>query len=68
MIVLTPQYIKDASGENSLVVLPAEQYQAMLEELEELEVLRIYDDAKKEDDGERLNFLDYVKERHAEIL
>ena len=37
----------------------------MLEELEELEDIRLYDEAKKEDDGKRVPLSDYLKKRKA---
>ena len=37
----------------------------MLEELEELEDIKLYDKAKKEDTGERILFSDYLKNRKA---
>ena len=63
MISLHPQYIKDASGKNSLVVLPAEEFEKLLEELEDDDDVRMYDIAKKEDTGERILFSDYLKMR-----
>jgi len=46
MITISPQYIKDTAGKK-LVVLPAEQFDSMMEELEELEDIKRYDAAKK---------------------
>lgn len=63
MKTLNPQYIKDANGEKSLVVLPAKEFDALLEELEELEDIKTYDEAKKEDSGERILFSDYLESR-----
>lgn len=63
MISIHPQYIKDANGNPSLVVLPAQEFESMMEELEELEDIRLYDQAKKEDTGERMPFSDYLKSR-----
>ena len=54
MLLIHPQYIKDADGNKSLVVLPAKEFDTMLEELEELEDIRLYDDAKNNDTGERI--------------
>ena len=48
-----PQFIKDSAGEN-LVVLSQREFNALLEELEELDDIRLYDDAKKADTGERV--------------
>ena len=63
MLTLHPQYIKDANGDKSLVILPAKEFDSLMEELEELEDIRLYDEAKKEDTGERILFSDYIKNR-----
>jgi PHD/YefM family antitoxin component YafN of YafNO toxin-antitoxin module len=46
MITIHPQYIKDTAGKK-LVVIPAKQFDSMMEELEELEDIKRYDAAKK---------------------
>ena len=53
MIAITPQYIKDTAGKQ-LVVLPAKQFNKLMEELEELEDIKRYDVAKKR----KQNFVD----------
>lgn len=63
MLDLHPQYIKDANGEKSLVVLSAKEFETIIEELEDLEDVKLYDEAKKEDNGERILFSDYLKNR-----
>jgi len=63
MLDLHPQYIKDTNGEKSLVVLPAIEFETLIEELEELQDIKLYDEAKKEDDGTRILFSDYLKNR-----
>jgi PHD/YefM family antitoxin component YafN of YafNO toxin-antitoxin module len=65
MLTVHPQYITDANGEKSLVILPAKEFDTLMEELEELEDIRLYDEAKKEDTGDRMSFSDYVKNRNA---
>lgn len=65
MIALHPQFIKDAEGKKSMVVLSAEEFDAIMEELDDLEDVRLYDEAKKEDTGERISFSDYLKSRQA---
>jgi hypothetical protein len=65
MPTIHPQYIKDANGDRSLVILPAKEFDAILEELEDLEDVHLYDAAKKEDTGERILFADYLKNRKA---
>lgn len=63
MISLHPKYIKDANGNNSMVILPVEEFERLLEELEDDDDVRMYDQAKKEDTGERILFSDYLKMR-----
>lgn len=63
MITVHPQYIKDANGNKTLVVLPSEEFDSIMEELEELEDIKLYDEAKKEDTGDRILFSDYLKSR-----
>lgn len=46
MITINPQYIKDTAGKK-LVILPAKQFDSLMEELEELEDIKRYDAAKK---------------------
>ena len=65
MLTIHPQYITDANGEKSLVILPAKEFDTLMEELEELEDIRLYDEAKKEDTGDSISFSDYVKNRKA---
>lgn len=65
MVDVHPQYIKDTKGNKSLVVLTVQEFESLMEELEELEDIRLYDDAKKEDTGERMLFSDYLNRRKA---
>ena len=58
-----PQYIKDLKGKNTFVILPANEFDSILEDLEELEDIKLYDEAKKEGDGERILFSDYLNSR-----
>lgn len=63
MIDVHPQYIKDTKGNKSLVVLSVHEFESIMEELDELEDIRLYDEAKKEDTGERMLFSDYLASR-----
>ncbi len=63
MLTIHPQYIKDANGKKSLVILPAKEFDTIMEELEELEDIKLYDEATKNDTGERISFSDYLKKR-----
>lgn len=42
-----PQYITDNSGRKISVILPLSYYRTIMEELEELEDIKLYDGAKK---------------------
>ena len=53
MLTLHPQYIRDTAGK-SLVVLPQHEFNVLMEELDELEDIRLYDEAKKNDTGEHI--------------
>jgi len=48
---VNPQYITDNTGKKISVVLPMKDFRAIMEELEELEDIRLYDDAKKSDEA-----------------
>ncbi|TDB65952.1 hypothetical protein [Arundinibacter roseus] len=47
MLTIHPQYIIDSTGKKISVVLPMKDFEAILEELEELEDIKLYDEAKK---------------------
>ncbi|GAB5464891.1 MAG: hypothetical protein Kapaf2KO_03270 [Candidatus Kapaibacteriales bacterium] len=55
MTKINPQYITDNSGQK-LIVLKENEYLLLLEELDMLEDIRLYDEAKKEDDGTRISY------------
>lgn len=57
------QFVTDDHGKKVAVILPIKDYQKMIEELEDIEDVRLYDEAKKEDDGHRISFSDYLKNR-----
>lgn len=63
MKVTKKQYITDDEGNKVAVILPIKKYKKMLEDLEMKEDVAFYDKAKAEDDGERIDFDDYVKSR-----
>ena len=58
MLTVHPQYIKDADGNTSLVVLPVNEFDKLMEELEDLEDIRLYDAAKETDSGERISIIE----------
>ncbi len=63
MITVHPQYIIDAKGKKTSVILPVKEFDAIMEVLEDLDDIKSYDEAKKEDNGERLLISDYQKSR-----
>jgi len=44
---VNPQYITDNTGRKISVILPMRDFKTIMEKLEELEDVRLYDDAKK---------------------
>ncbi len=63
MHILNPQYITDNTGKKISVVLPMKDFKAIMEELEDIEDVNLYDEAKNEYNGERILFYDYFKNR-----
>lgn len=58
MLTVHPQYIKDSDGNTSLVVLPVTEFEKLMEQLEDVEDVQLYDAAKKTDTGERVPMLE----------
>lgn len=46
MITVHPQYITDTEGKKLSVILGIKEFKSIMEELEELEDIRLYDEAK----------------------
>lgn len=57
------QFLTDEKGNRIAVVMPIKIYNKLIEKLEDLEDVRLYDEAKREDDGYRISFADYLKTR-----
>lgn len=62
MINIHPQYIVDPSGKK-LVVLPQNEFETLMEAFDDQNDIRLYDEAKKEDDSTRILLADYLKNR-----
>lgn len=45
---MTPQFLVDANGQRTAVVLPLQDFRALVERLEELEDLRLIEERKNE--------------------
>lgn len=43
-----PQYITDSDGKKISVILPINEYNTLIEELEELDDIRLFDEAKED--------------------
>jgi len=63
MNAINPQFINDINGQRSMVILPVKEFDWIIDELDELDDIRLYDEAKKEDTGEYVLFSDYLKNR-----
>ena len=50
MLTLHPQYITDNTGKKLSAILPISEYSALIEELEELEDIRLYDAGKNDNE------------------
>ncbi len=47
------------------MVVLSKEFDIIMEELEELEDVKLYDEVKKEDTGDRILFSDYLRDRKA---
>jgi hypothetical protein len=56
-----PKITYDEAGNEIEVTIPAAEYKALLEELEDSEDQRLYDEAKREDTGERISLAEMKK-------
>ncbi|MFI5196188.1 MAG: hypothetical protein ACHQD8_03795 [Chitinophagales bacterium] len=50
MITVHPQYITDPEGTKLSVILAMQEFKSIMEELEELDDIRLYDEAKADTD------------------
>lgn len=48
MLSVHPQYITNSTGKKISVVLPIKEFKNIMEDLEELDDIRLYDEAKAE--------------------
>jgi hypothetical protein len=65
MKAMETQFLTDENGNRTAVVLSIKKYNKLIEKLEDLEDVRLYDEAKREDDGYRISFEDYMKTRES---
>ncbi|HEX9958990.1 MAG TPA: hypothetical protein VGA96_17100 [Fibrella sp.] len=57
-----PQYITDENGNRVSVILPIQQWQQVLDELEELDDIRLYDEVKARNES-TLSLAEYKRNR-----
>lgn len=55
----------DEKGNKTAVLLPIKKYNKMIEQLEDLHDIKLYDEAKRDDDGTRISLEDYMKSRES---
>ena len=63
-MTLHPQYITDEHGKKVSVVLPMSEFEHLMDELDELEDIKLYDQVKKSNEP-MMTFDDYVQQRRA---
>jgi hypothetical protein len=62
MMAIHPQYINDNNGKK-MVVLLKKEFNTLMELLDDIEDVEIYDQAKKEYKGKRIELNNYLKKR-----
>lgn len=62
MIALHPQFIVDEAEEKKAVVIPFNEWLQILNDMEELEDIKLYDQTKADKDDETINFDQLVEE------
>jgi hypothetical protein len=65
-MVMNKQILKDNKGNDIGVFLPMDEYRKIMEALEDIEDIKLYDEAKEEDDGARISLEDYLNNRNLE--
>jgi hypothetical protein len=50
MLAIHPQYITDNTGKKLSAVLPMKEYKIIIEDLEELEDIKLYDESKNDNE------------------
>jgi PHD/YefM family antitoxin component YafN of YafNO toxin-antitoxin module len=61
MVTLHPEYVVDDNDKTRAVILPVDEWERVIDELEELEDIRLYDAAKQKG-GESVPFEETMKE------
>jgi PHD/YefM family antitoxin component YafN of YafNO toxin-antitoxin module len=62
LALVKPQYITNEDGERVSVIIPVSEYEQIIQELENIEDVRLFDEAKKSKEPS-MPFDEYVKMR-----
>jgi len=62
MRTIKQQYIEDSKGQKIAVILPIEEYNKMVKQIEELEDIKLYDHVKSVNDPS-IPFEEYLEKR-----
>jgi PHD/YefM family antitoxin component YafN of YafNO toxin-antitoxin module len=65
--LVKPQYIIDENGQKVSVIIPISEYERIIELLEEMEDVQLFDEAKN-DEQPSMASEEYVKQRRSEKL
>jgi PHD/YefM family antitoxin component YafN of YafNO toxin-antitoxin module len=64
LTLVKPQYITDENGEKVSVILPISEYERLIDELEDNEDIKLFDEAKT-DTEPSMPFDEYVRQRQS---
>jgi hypothetical protein len=64
LTLVKPQYITNEDGEKISVIIPLSEYERIVQELEDIEDVQLFDEAKKSSEPS-MPFDEYVKQRRA---
>ena len=65
--MITTQFIKDETGRKLAVILPMVEYEKMLEDIEELEDIRLYDEVKARNESS-ITLEEYTKKKNFDSI
>ena len=63
-MILKPQFVTNEKGRKIFVVLSMKEFNWLIDKIDELEDNKLYNRAKKKDNGERILLKDYIKIRN----
>ena len=63
ILKISPQYIRDAKGKRSFVVLSIGDFDKVMEELENIEDVKLYDQAIKKNAAKGILLDEYIHQR-----